>query len=204
MRHDIEGQIGSQAQPGALAASKDDFTADPSPVCPWIPVWPPKWPEIRESLDRCFESGQWGRYEGETLTKLREKLSESLLGRHCRLVASGSFGVEIALRGLGVATGDEVILCAYDYPGNFRAVESVGARPVLIDADPNGYSVNPSDMDAAASPEVKAVIVSHLYGIAADIEPIREHCDRARMEADRGRVSGPRDVRRRQARRLLG
>ncbi|MEL6105760.1 MAG: aminotransferase class I/II-fold pyridoxal phosphate-dependent enzyme [Planctomycetota bacterium] len=177
MRHDMEGQIGSQAQPKPLPSPGGEIERNSQAGAAWLPVWPPQWPEIRQSIDRCFESGDWGRYDSGITVELVGRLSRLADGRHCRLVSSGSLGIEIALRTAGVKPGDEVILCAYDYPGNFRAVESVGAKPVLVDVEEDRYSAAVTEIDRARSPAVKAVIVSHLYGLAADIEPIRQLCD---------------------------
>ncbi|WP_436716248.1 DegT/DnrJ/EryC1/StrS family aminotransferase [Roseiconus lacunae] len=95
---------------------------------------------------------------------------------HCRLVSSGSLGVELGLRALNVGSGDRVAVCGYDYPGNLRAIESIGARPLLIDADPTGYSLDPDQLNKLNPADIKAVVVSHLYGIPADVEAIGRIC----------------------------
>jgi len=90
-----------------------------------------------------------------------------------RLTCSGTIAVELALRGTGVTAGDEVILAGYDFPGNFRAVEAVGATPVLVDVAVSGWTIDPAQLPLAESPAVKAVIVSHLHG---QLAPIGEIC----------------------------
>lgn len=95
-----------------------------------------------------------------------------------RLCCSGTAAIELALRAAGIGPGDEVIVAAYDYPGNFRCVELVGGRPVLVDVVPGGVTIDPAGLEAAASDRVKAVIVSHLYGQPAAWGPIAEICKR--------------------------
>ena len=56
-------------------------------------------------------------------------------------VANGTDAVELALRALKIGPGDEVILAAYDYPGNFLGVHAVGAVPVLVDVDPRSWNL---------------------------------------------------------------
>ena len=141
-----------------------------------LPSWPPDWPEIEAAVRDLIASGQWGSYRGETTDRLQSRLIELSGARHCRLVCSGSIGVELALLSVGTAPGQEVILCGYDYPGNFRAVELVGARPVLVDPAPHSFSPSASELAAAASPNVSAVIVSHLYGVPAEIGEIKRLC----------------------------
>jgi dTDP-4-amino-4,6-dideoxygalactose transaminase len=87
---------------------------------------------------------------------------------HVRLCCSGTIAVELALVGVGVEPGDEVIMGAYDFPGNFRCVEHLGALPVLVDIDPNHGCLDPARLEAAASASTKAILVSHLHsGMAA-------------------------------------
>jgi dTDP-4-amino-4,6-dideoxygalactose transaminase len=80
--------------------------------------------------------------------------------------------VELALRGLQVGAANEVLLAGYDFPGNFRSIEAVGATPVVVDLAPHSYCLDVEQLDAACSPQVKAVIVSHLYGELARLDEI--------------------------------
>jgi len=94
-----------------------------------------------------------------------------------RLCSSGSAGIELALRGAGVTGGTEVVVAAYDYPGNFRTIELIGARPVLADVRGGGVTMDPDSLRSIEGPAIKAVVVSHLYGTLADIISIREICN---------------------------
>ena len=93
------------------------------------------------------------------------------------VLRSGTIAVELALRGVGVGDGDEVILAAYDFPGNFRAVEAVGAFPVLVDIDPGTWCLDPRQLAEAWSPRVKALVVSHLHGGLAAMGALRQWAD---------------------------
>lgn len=76
-------------------------------------------------------------------------------------------------------------MAAYDFPGNFRTVELLGAKPVLADvstphsSNPSEISptISPQQLEAAASPNVRAVIASHLHGSHAEMRVLREACD---------------------------
>ncbi len=143
---------------------------------------PPPWPQpdddVRAALVAAFADGSWGRYSGPSSTRLCELLQELCGTKHSLLCSSGTIAVELALRGLKVGSGDEVILAAYDFPGNFRAIEAVGARPVLVDVVADGWHINAEQVVAAVSLETKAVIASHLHGSLADMRQIREIADR--------------------------
>jgi dTDP-4-amino-4,6-dideoxygalactose transaminase len=77
----------------------------------------------------------------------------------------------LALRALKVDPGDEVILAAYDYPGNFLCVHAVGATPVLVDVHPDNWNLDPGRLEAACGPATRAAIASHLHG---GLVPMRE------------------------------
>jgi dTDP-4-amino-4,6-dideoxygalactose transaminase len=92
--------------------------------------------------------------------------------RHVSLCSSGTIAVELALRGLKIGPGDEVILAAYDFPGNFRAIEAVEAQPVLMDLASGAWTLDADQFAAAISPATEAIIVSHLHGSLADMRAI--------------------------------
>jgi dTDP-4-amino-4,6-dideoxygalactose transaminase len=104
---------------------------------PLLPEGPPAWPladdDVRAALAAVYADGTWGRYSGPHSERLSELLGALCGAEHVWLCSSGTIAVELALRGLKVGPGDEVILGGYDFPGNFRAVEAIGARPVLVD-----------------------------------------------------------------------
>lgn len=144
-----------------------------------FPDGPPSWPlrdaAIRASLLESFESGDWGRYHGTSLPKLQAELSAMHDSRWVHCCSSGTVAVELALVGLGVGSGDRVLLAAYDFPGNFASIEAVGAVPILIDVQPRTWTVDAQSI-ARAHEEFspKAAIVSHLHG---GLAPMREIMD---------------------------
>lgn len=139
-------------------------------------VWPPQDQSIHAALEAAWQSGDWGRYDGHWTARLRDELSAMHEGAEVLLCSSGTIGVELALRGLGLGAGDEVALAGYDFPGNFRAVESVGARPVLVDIDPGTWCISAQELEAAVGESTRAVIVSHLHGGIADLTAIDRIC----------------------------
>jgi perosamine synthetase len=169
---------------------------------PAVPEGPPAWPPaddaIRDALAAAYADGSWGRYHGPHTEKLSELLAAMHGVRHAWLCSSGTIAVELALRGLKIGPDDEVILAAYDFPGNFRAIEAVGARPVLVDVGPDRragpdvprdnpfatpgparqsgptWTLDPGQLPDAISPNTKAILVSHLHGSLADMQQICE------------------------------
>jgi dTDP-4-amino-4,6-dideoxygalactose transaminase len=116
------------------------------------------------SLQEAYADGSWGKYSGTFLSRLEERLANYHDVGYALACGSGTFAVELALRALKVGPGDEVILSAYDYPGNFLNVHAVGATPVLVDLDPASWQMSLDSLPGAVSPVTKVVIASHLHG----------------------------------------
>ena len=144
------------------------------------PSWPLRDEAVAAALQETLRDGSWGRYHGPHTDRLAQLLAEMHAVDHVTLCASGTVAVELALRGLRVGPGHEVVLAGYDFPGNFRAIEAVGAHPVLIDIDPATWCLNNNleDLDAATRPNTRAIIVSHLHGGTADMSTLIEFSQR--------------------------
>lgn len=142
------------------------------------PAWPQPDEDVRAALAAAYADGSWGKYSGPHSERLMELLAELCGTEHVWLCSSGTIAVELALRGLKVGAGDQVILGAYDFPGNFRAIEAIGARPVLVDLAAANWHLDVEQVSAAISPQTKAVIASHLHGSLVPMRPLREIAER--------------------------
>jgi dTDP-4-amino-4,6-dideoxygalactose transaminase len=128
------------------------------------PDWPPVDDDVLQTLLGAYRDGSWGKYHGVHCDKLIRLLADYHQVEFALTCGSGTFAVELALRALQVGSGDEVILAAYDYAGNFLSVHAVGARPVLVDVDCANWNFDPGRLAAAIGPATRALIVSHLHG----------------------------------------
>ncbi len=144
------------------------------------PPWPPADAEVLEALQRVYHDGSWGVYHGPNCDALGQALREFFQVEHVILCGSGTFAVELGLRALKVGPGDEVILSAYDFPGNFLDIHAVGATPVLVDVDPANCNLALDKLEAAFSPATKAIIATHLHG---GLVPMRELAALAKQRA---------------------
>jgi perosamine synthetase len=98
-------------------------------------------------------------------------------------VSSGTAAIFLALKGLGIGPGDEVIFPSYVCTAPWHAVSQAGATSVLVDIDPETYHLSPGAVTRAITSRTKAVIVPHLFGLPADLSeleksgiPIIEDC----------------------------
>ena len=137
------------------------------------PDWPRTTPAIAEAVQQSLADGSWGKYESHWTDQVIASLSRLFGNEHVLLCSSGTIGVELALRGVGVKPNDEVILAGYDFPGNFRAIEAIGAIPVLVDVIKDGWVIDPNVLSESITESTTAIVVSHLHGQIADLGTIR-------------------------------
>lgn len=149
-----------------------DLSHDPLP-----PAWPLPDEAVEDALRRAFADGSWGKYHGPNSRELTDRLAAMHGCEHVVLTCSGTAAVELALRGLRVGPGDEVILSAYDFEGNFKNVLAVGAKPVLVDVDSLSGQLDTSQLEAARSDQTKALIASHLHGGVVAMPTVRAFAD---------------------------
>ena len=87
---------------------------------------------------------------------------------HAVVVSSGTAALHVAVLALGIGPGDEVIVPAYTFPATANVVALAGARPVLVDVDPQTFNLDPALVADAITPRTKAVLAVHLFGRPLD------------------------------------
>lgn len=134
--------------------------------------------------------------QGERVRLIERRLAAWLNAYDGVAVGSGSAGIVLALRGLEVEAGDDVVVPTYVCRSVLEAILTVGAHPVLCDVGPD-WVVIPKDVERVVSSRTRAVIVPHMYGIFADVNefrtlgiPIIEDCAQALDAAGRRSMQG--------------
>ena len=129
-------------------------------------------PEIRAAVEEILTAQQFVLGpQGETLER---EIAEASGARHAVGVASGTEALELGLHACGVKAGDEVIVPAFTFIATGSAVSALGARPVFADIEPATFNLDPDQIEARITPRTRAIIVVHLFGLAADMDPILE------------------------------
>ncbi|OPZ90782.1 MAG: UDP-4-amino-4-deoxy-L-arabinose--oxoglutarate aminotransferase [candidate division TA06 bacterium ADurb.Bin417] len=87
-------------------------------------------------------------------------------------VSSGTAALHLSLLACGIGPGDEVLVPAFTFPATANVVELAGARPVLVDVDPESFNLDPDRLEAALTPRTRAIMPVHLFGNPAEMEAI--------------------------------
>jgi perosamine synthetase len=136
------------------------------------PDWPLPDSAVAQRITQALADGSWGRYHGPHLPQLAARLCADHGLDHAILCASGTAAVELSLRGLHVGPGDEVIVAAYDFKGNFQNVLTLGALPVLVDVRADNCTLDATRLEAAIGPATRAIIATHLHGGIVDMPQV--------------------------------
>ncbi|WP_164784878.1 DegT/DnrJ/EryC1/StrS family aminotransferase [Streptomyces griseoviridis] len=133
------------------------------------------WPQSDQAelgaLAGVLASRRWGGiHSGSQGAAFERALGEYIDVPHAAVVSSGTAGLMVALRALGVQAGDEVVVPAMTYVATATAVSVLGGVPVFADIDPDSHTIDPSSVEAAISEKTKAIIAVHLGGHPADMD----------------------------------
>jgi dTDP-4-amino-4,6-dideoxygalactose transaminase len=155
--------------------------------------------EIDAAMLRVLDKGRY--ILGEEVKAFESEFAAYIRVAHGIGVGSGTEALHVALRACNIGPGDEVITVAHTAVATVAAIELAGATPVLVDIEPDYYTLDPGKLEAAINSHTKAIIPVHLYGQTADLAPIletaREHdlrviedCAQAHGAMYRGRRVG--------------
>ena len=130
--------------------------------------------ELRTSIDaaiaRVLDSGWY--ILGEEVDAFEAEWASYCEAKHAVGVASGLDALQLALRSMGVAQGDEVIVPSNTYIATWLAVSQCGATPVPVEPIEATYNIDPDLIESAITTRTKVILVVHLYGQPADLDPI--------------------------------
>jgi len=126
--------------------------------------------EIRTAIERVLSSQQF--VLGREGAAFEEEIAVLCGVAHGVGVASGTDALILALCACGVRAGDEVLLPTYTFVATGSAVSALGAKPVFVDIRPETYNLDPSELERRVTSRTRAIIAVHLYGLAADMDPI--------------------------------
>jgi dTDP-4-amino-4,6-dideoxygalactose transaminase len=132
------------------------------------------WPDLQATFERVVRAGQF--IQGPDVAQFEAELADYLGVPASQVVgvASGTDALVVALEGLGVGEGDEVITSAFSFVASASAISLVRARPVFADVDPLTLNLDLGSVERAIGPATRAIIPVHLYGRPAAMEALQK------------------------------
>ncbi len=132
--------------------------------------------EIDEAIRGCLDRNDW--ILGQDVAAFEEEFAAYCETTGAVGTDSGLSALDLTLRAYGIGPGDEVITAANTFVATALAIVSAGATPVLVDADPKTFNLDPALLEHAITERTKAVMPVHLYGQPADMDEIGAVADR--------------------------
>lgn len=131
---------------------------------------------IKEEIDAAIQTvlDQTSFIKGPHVKAFEEALSAYVGSEGTVAVGNGTDALQIAFMALGIGAGDEVITPAFTFIATAEAAALMGAKPVFVDIDPLTFNMDPAKIEALITPATKAIVPVHLFGQAADMDPILE------------------------------
>lgn len=126
--------------------------------------------EIDKAISEVIESTAF--IKGPAVKKFEEELSAYLGVKHVIGCANGTDALQIAMMALGYKPGDEVITASFTYVATAEVIALLQLKPVLVEVNPETFTIDPAAIEAAITPKTRAIVPVHLFGQTADMEPI--------------------------------
>ncbi len=126
--------------------------------------------EIHTTIERVLRSQVF--INGPETEAFEQEFASACEARECVAVSSGTTALELALKAIGVGPGDEVITVSHTFFATVGAIAATGATPVLVDIEPNSWTMAPALVAEAVGPRTKAIVPVHIYGHPADVPAI--------------------------------
>jgi perosamine synthetase len=125
----------------------------------------------RRAVADCLESG-WLSSEGPQVSEFETLFASTFSRAHGIAISSGTAGLDIAVRALGLRPGDEVLVPSMTIISCAQAIVNSGATPVPVECDAADWNAHLRHFEARVTAKTRAVMLVHLYGLCADLDPL--------------------------------
>ncbi len=111
---------------------------------------------------------------GPRMEEFEQRVAAAVAVPHAIAVSSGTAGLHLCVRALGIVAGDEVIVPSFTFIAAANVLRYQGALPVFVDIEANTLNVDPARIEAAITPRTRAIMAVHTFGLAANMEAIMD------------------------------
>jgi 3-amino-5-hydroxybenzoate synthase len=134
--------------------------------------WPIITSEDKERVMECLDSGRLWRGDGKYIIECEAKLKQLHDVKYSLAVTNGTHALELALRAIGIRTGDEVLVPAFTFIASATAVLSCGAVPIPVDVDLNTFCMDVDKIEQSITKYTSAILPVHIAGHSCNMDPI--------------------------------
>ncbi|MCT7516350.1 DegT/DnrJ/EryC1/StrS family aminotransferase [Aliarcobacter cryaerophilus] len=127
----------------------------------------------KKYLNECIDTG-WISSEGPFIKKFEENMANYVNRKYAVAVTNGTAALEMAVEALGIGKNDEVIMPSFTIISCGQAVVKAKAKPILVDSEYDSFNMKIEDIEAKITPNTKAIMIVHIYGLPVDVDPILE------------------------------
>lgn len=118
---------------------------------------------------------------GPFIRRMEDSYAKFFRAKYCLSLGSGTAAIHSALFAVGVRPGTEVLTCAHTWISGINAILHAGGTPVFCDVKRSTWHIDPAEIARKATPHTRAVIVTHLWGLPADMGPILKVCRKLKI-----------------------
>ena len=132
--------------------------------------------KIKEEIDQAIQEviSSSAFINGKPVEAFASELADYLGVKYVVPCANGTDALQIAYQALALQPGDEVLMPAFNYVASAEAAALLGLKPVFVDVWEDSFNINENLIKAQITPATKAIVVVHLFGQSANMEPILE------------------------------
>ncbi|MDC7998731.1 DegT/DnrJ/EryC1/StrS family aminotransferase [Gilvibacter sediminis] len=132
--------------------------------------------EIKDQVDRSILDvvGSAAFVNGPEVHSFQRELEDYLSAKHVIPCANGTDALQIAMMGLGLKPGDEVITADFTFAATVEVIALLQLTPVLVDVDLVNFNIDIAAIEAAITPKTKAIVPVHLFGLCANMDAVME------------------------------
>lgn len=146
-----------------------------------FPAWPVFDQTEEKALLDVLKSGRWFRGGGTAVAQFESEYAKLTGAKHCVATSCGTTALTTALGALDVGPGDEVIIPPYTFVATYNVVVLNYALPVFVDSDLESFQIDAKKIDAAITPQTKAILPVHIGGSPADMDTILKVAERRKL-----------------------
>lgn len=132
-------------------------------------------------VTECIQTG-WISSEGPFIAEFEKQFANYIGRKYAIAVANGSAALDIAVQALGISKDDEVIMPTFTIISPAQSVVRAGGKPVLVDSLSDTWNMDISQIEEKINEKTKAILVVHIYGLPADMNPIFDLCQKYNLK----------------------